>query len=169
MRDDFAVFILSHGRADNVITAKTLEKQGYTGRWYIIIDNEDEQEYRYRQLYKDKVLQFDKLAISQRFDTMDTQEDRRTIVYARNACFDVAKQIGARYFLELDDDYKSFEYRFFDKGAQRLLVRPAAELDTVFSCMIDFLIDSGADTVAFAQGGDFIGGAKGGNYGKRIL
>ena len=43
MRDSFAVFILTHGRADNVVTMKTLKKGGYTGRWYMIIDNEDEQ------------------------------------------------------------------------------------------------------------------------------
>ena len=44
MRNDFAVFILSHGRANNLITLKTLDKIGYTGKTYIIIDNEDEQE-----------------------------------------------------------------------------------------------------------------------------
>lgn len=41
MRDDFAVFILTHGRADNVVTMKTLRKHGYAGRWYMIIDDED--------------------------------------------------------------------------------------------------------------------------------
>jgi hypothetical protein len=35
--------------------------------------------------------------------------------------------------------------------------------------MIDFLIESGADTVALAQGGDFIGGCKSGTYSKKVL
>ena len=39
-REDFAIFILSHGRANNVKTVKTLEREGYTGKWYIICDNE---------------------------------------------------------------------------------------------------------------------------------
>lgn len=41
VRDDFAVFILTHGRADNVVTLRTLERQGYSGRWYLLIDDED--------------------------------------------------------------------------------------------------------------------------------
>lgn len=169
MRDDFAVFILSHGRADHVITAKTLKKQGYTGKWYIVIDNEDEQENRYRELYGDKVLQFDKKAVAEKFDTMDTQKDRRTIVYARNACFDLARKIGVRYFLELDDDYTIFMHRFKDQRGKKLLGKTENNLDAVFSAMLDFLIESGAHTVAFAQGGDFIGGAKSGTYDKKIL
>ena len=40
-RDSFCVFILSHGRPDNVITLNTLRREGYTGPWYIVIDNED--------------------------------------------------------------------------------------------------------------------------------
>ena len=32
MRDNFAVFILTHGRASNVVTLKTLKRQGYSGR-----------------------------------------------------------------------------------------------------------------------------------------
>ena len=42
MRDDFAVMILTHGRADRVYTLKSLRKGGYTGKVYIVIDNEDE-------------------------------------------------------------------------------------------------------------------------------
>ena len=37
MRDDFAAFILTHGRADNVITYNTLRKQGYTGKIILLI------------------------------------------------------------------------------------------------------------------------------------
>lgn len=40
----FAVFILSHGRANNIITIQALKKSNYTGKIYIIIDDEDEQE-----------------------------------------------------------------------------------------------------------------------------
>ena len=167
MRDDFAVFILTHGRANNVITAKTLKQQGYTGKWYIVIDNEDDTEGEYRKIYGDRVLQFDKLAISKTFDTMDTQKDRRTIVYARNACFELAKQIGVRYFLELDDDYTVFMNRYEENGKSKNY--NYKNLDLVFDAMVDFLIDSKADTVAMAQGGDFIAGVNGGAFQKGIL
>lgn len=49
MRDDFCVFILTHGRANNVITMDTLKKCGYTGKCYIVIDNEDDQEAEYKK------------------------------------------------------------------------------------------------------------------------
>lgn len=41
MRSDFVAFILTHGRADSVITDKTLRKCGYTGPIVYVIDNED--------------------------------------------------------------------------------------------------------------------------------
>ena len=167
MRDDFAVFILTHGRPDKIITLKSLLEGNYTGRYYIVIDNEDDTEAEYRRIYGDKVLQFDKLEVSKRIDTADLSEDRRTIVYARNVCFDLAEQIGVRYFLELDDDYTSFMYRFPDNG--KLGYVPAKNLDALFEAMIQFLDDSGAITVALAQGGDFIGGLDSGTFQKKLL
>jgi len=166
-RDNFAIFILTHGRADNVKTVQTLQKCGYTGKYYIVIDNEDDQEQKYRRIYGDKVIQFDKLAVSKTFDTMDLSEDRRTIVYARNICFELAKHIGVRYFLELDDDYKSFEYRWIEDG--KLKVKSVSNMDKVCQIMLDFLKDTKALTVAMAQGGDFIGGKDGGNYKRHVL
>lgn len=166
MRNDFCAFILSHGRANNIKTLKALQKGHYTGRWYIVIDNEDDQEDEYRKRYPGHVLQFDKLAISKTFDTADTEENRRTIVYARNACFDLAKEVGCKYFLELDDDYNVFEYKVRIGG--KLKGIPCTDLDRLFTAMIEYLESSGAVTIAFAQGGDFIGG-KDGTAAKKAL
>ena len=41
MRNDFVVFILSHGRANSLVTVDSLNRCGYTGKWYIILDDED--------------------------------------------------------------------------------------------------------------------------------
>lgn len=98
-KDDFAVFILSHGRPDSVHTLKTMEKENYTGKWYIVIDNEDKQaEEYYKKFGKEHVKMFDKLAVSKTFDTADLSQERRAIVYARNACFDIAKELGLKFF-----------------------------------------------------------------------
>lgn len=40
--NDFAVFILSHGRAETVKTVTMLEEGNYTGEWFIVIDDEDD-------------------------------------------------------------------------------------------------------------------------------
>lgn len=163
----FCVFILSHGRPDNVMTLATLAKCGYTGQWRIIVDNEDETYDRYVQLYGNHVIQFDKQAESTKFDTMDMPDrDRRTIVYARNTCFDIAAQIGAEWFIELDDDYTEFMYRLPPdfKG------RKIRNIDSVFEAMVQFLEENPAvKTLAMSQGGDWIGGKNCGNAKKGLL
>lgn len=157
MNSEFCVFILTHGRANNVITYETLKRQGYTGRIFIVIDDEDDQEAEYRKRYGDMVIQFCKREIAQTFDTMDLSAERRTIVYARNACFKIAQALGVRYFLELDDDYTAFMFRWVHDG--KFMHRHVSNLDALFAAMVSFLQDTGADTVALAQGGDFIGGS----------
>lgn len=157
--DDFAVFILTHGRPDRIHTLKTLEKQGYTGDWYLVIDNEDKMVDEYYKNYGDKVIMFDKKAISLTFDTADLSDDRRAIVYARNACFQIAKELGIKYFVEFDDDYTSFNLRYPKEG--KLAARMLENLDDIFEMMLDFLEDTQALTVCFSQGGDHIGGLTG--------
>lgn len=166
--DNFAVFILSHGRADNIKTLKALKKGNYTGKWYIVIDNEDKQAKEYYKRYgKENVIMFDKLKISKTFDVGDNFTERRTVVYARNACFEIAKKLGLKYFLELDDDYSQFGYRAIRNN--KFVKINCKQLDKIFSSMINFLDVSGAITVAMAQGGDFIGGKDNGNYKKGLL
>ena len=157
MRDDFAVFILTHGRPDNVITYNTLQKFGYNGRCYLVIDNEDKKADEYYKTFgEENVKMFDKLAISKEFDTVDNSDERRTVVYARNACFKIAKELGIKYFLELDDDYNEFRIRWQDNDV--LKSAHITDINKLFELMIEFLDKSGAITVAFAQGGDYIGG-----------
>lgn len=168
MRNDFCVFILTHGRPNNVYTVNSLKQANYTGRVIFVVDNEDDTVEEYKNNFgEENVYVFDKLAISKTFDTADTFDDRRTIVYARNACFNIARELGYNYFLELDDDYTSFEYRY--QKDNKLLVKKVKDLDSIIAAMIDFLEKTNALTVAFAQGGDFIGGVKNGNYNKKVL
>lgn len=162
----FAVFILSHGRADRVKTVDALRKGGYTGEIYIIIDDEDKQREEYERRYGDKVIVFSKKEMDGTFDIGDNLQDRRVVVYARNKCHDIAKDLGLDYFLELDDDYSSIDIRY--KQGRSLKAVRCKQLDRLFKAMVDFLEVSGAITVAFAQGGDYIGGVDGGFYWKGL-
>ena len=167
LRNDFCVFILTHGRADRVYTYKTVRKQGYTGPIYLVVDNEDDQVDEYIRRYGEEyVVIFDKLERARKTDTPDLSEDRRTIIYARNECFDIAKRLGFRYFLELDDDYNMFQYRFLN--GEKLGYKMADRLDDLFELMLEFLDCSGAVTVAFAQGGDYIGGPQSAVFKKKL-
>lgn len=160
---DFAVFILTHGRPLKVHTYNSLLKHGYTGDIYIIIDNEDSQAEAYKQAYGNKVIVFDKKAISETFDEGDNFEDRRAIVYARNACFGIAKKLGIKYFMQFDDDYTAFSYRFTSKG--EYLHRPIKNLDVIFDAMLEYYKSINVKSIAMAQCGDFIGGENG-SFGK---
>ena len=157
MIDNFCVLILSHGRADNVVTLKTLQEYGYLGDWYILIDDEDSQITEYQRRYKEHIKIFNKDEISRNFDTCDNFKEKNTVVYARNACWKLATELGYKYFLELDDDYYSFEWRTPHNG--KLLVSLCkGKLNTIFEIFINFLKTTPTISIAFAQGGDFIGG-----------
>ncbi len=49
---DFAVFVLTYGRSDRVVTYETLKKQGYTGKVYFICSEDDKELEVYKNLYK---------------------------------------------------------------------------------------------------------------------
>lgn len=166
MMNDFGVFILSHGRANKVKTLKMLDKIGYTGKIYIIIDDEDDQERMYRKLKCTDVIKFSKKEEMKCTDTADNFKNHKLVVYARNKCHDIAKQLGLKYFLVLDDDYSSLDLRYLEDG--KFKAKTCKKADKLFKLTIEFLETSGALTVAYAQAGDFIGGANG-NYRKRLL
>ena len=158
MRDDFAVLILTHGRPENIVTLDTLKKYGYTGRVVIVIDDEDKTAPQYFEKYGDKVFQFNKKEVAKTFDQGDNFEDRRAIIYARNVSFDIAKELGLEYFIQLDDDYTDFQYRVTDSFMYETYEK-VDSLDEIFEIMLEYYINTPRITsLAMAQGGDFIGG-----------
>lgn len=168
MKYNFAAFILTHGRPDKVCTYKSLRNKGYTGRIFIVIDDEDPTEKEYRKKYGEEVIQFSKREIEETFDLGDNFKDKRgVIIYARNACFELAKELGIEYFIELDDDYTNFSFRFDSEW--KFKEKTIKNLDRIFEIMIDFYVKCGdrCKTVAMAQGGDFIGGGSG-TFGKEV-
>lgn len=170
MRQDFAVFILTHGRSDNQLTLKTLKRQGYSGRWYLIIDNEDNQQEEYISRYgADHVIVFDKETEVKKTDTMDNFNEHRAVVYARNFCYQAAKSLGVKYFLMCDDDFTAILYRYAD-GEMLLNKKPSGKsIEAVFQAMVDFIRNTGASMAAFAQGGDLIGGVNSKRFQQKFL
>jgi hypothetical protein len=153
---DFAVFILTHGRPDNIKTLKLLNARGYTGPIYYIVDNEDKTVDKYIKNFGiNNVKVFDKKAMADSIDEGNNFDERRTITHARNACFNIAKEIGITYFIQLDDDYYSLGYRYLE-GEKKI-----NNLNKVFDIMLKFYKSINAKSIAFSQGGDHIGGFQG--------
>lgn len=168
MRDDFGVFILSHGRPETVaitLTALTTggyRSGGYTGKWWIILDTDDPTADQYAARWgADRLLFFDKADVRGTFDIGDNlSEPDGVVVYARNATAPLAAAQGLTHYLVLDDDYTYFAHRYEHNGSL-VYTYGRNQLDAIFETFCDFLDASGALTIALAQGGDFIGGAEG--------
>ena len=153
MENKIVVFILTHGRPDNVKTLKLIRARGYTGEVYFIVDNEDKTLEKYKKKFGEKYVKvFDKKAMADEVDEGNNFDERRTITHARNACFKIAKDLGIKYFIQLDDDYYYFGYRYED-GAKKI-----NNLDNVFEKLLTFYKSTNIKSIAFSQGGDHIGG-----------
>ena len=175
MREDFCAFILTHGRPDKVITYRSLRSHGYTGKVFIVIDDEDQTGEEYKRIYGDDVLVFSKDEVGLYTDQFDNFSDRRTALWARNACWDLAKQMGYRYFIQLDDDYTHWKYHRTGRG-HRLSASLTEEyhawklrsLDAVFDALVRFIETTPIKTVALSQGGDHIGDSGGSTSPRRF-
>ncbi len=165
---DFAILILSHGRADNVRTVEKLAEFKYTGRFFVVVDDEDDQVDANRKRYSDKVVVFSKREAEKITDAGDNLESRSGVVYARNYAWTIARKLGLRYFMAMDDDYTGFYVRLRagqgsnDSGAYR-----AECLDGVLAAMLRYFKTTPALAIAMSQGGDHIGGTTRNNMQKR--
>lgn len=166
MRNDFGMFILSHGRAGNVLTFDTLRRCGYTGKIFIVIDDQDEQQEDYKKEYGDCVIVFDKREWAEKTDTIKATCDLRSVVFARNACYEIAKQLNMRYFCEFDDDLEEIRIRYLSDN--KLRGKRVEDFDSIVDCMISFMeSDNRICSLSFGLDFDYIGG-KNGQYQKKL-
>lgn len=165
---DFAVLILTHGRADRVYTIKSLRDAKYDGKIYLVCDDEDEQLSEYQNIFgKENVIVFNKADAVKETDDADIFKDKRAVVYARNQTFKIAKSLELEYFCVVDDDYVGYGARWEENG--QLREKKVENITPIFDALIDFLEDSKSITVSFAQGGDLIGGLSNQTWRKQLL
>lgn len=168
MDKSFAVFILTHGRPDKIYTINALKKVGYSGKIYLVCDDEDSMLAQYKAKYGDAVHVFCKQEYFDKSDTFDIDGIRSVVLPARNFCFDLAKNLGLKYFLELDDDYQHFLVKGIKDGLFHDF-REFKNFDKICDAYLNFL-DSNDNilTVCFHQNGDFIGGKDGGVFAQKM-
>lgn len=159
--DRTCILILSYNRAENIPTLDSLERHGYSGDWFIVIDDPGDIDPYTEEHGEDNVYYFDK-DDALPFDRGDNFNRRNCNVYARNHCWTIADDLGYDYFLVLDDDYEYFQQRF---ALATLTYGPDGPLkmlsmDNYLRHAIEFLERADLDTLCMAQGGDFIGGSE---------
>lgn len=169
MDKSFAAFILTHGRPNKIYTLKALKNAGYTGEIYYVVDDEDETVEQYKKNFGDKVCVFSKEEWFAKSDTVDAADTPRSVILpARNFCFELARQLGKEYFLELDDDYSYFSVKGVRNGVFHDY-REISSFDAICECYIDFLeSNENIMAVCFAQNGDYIGGKDGQMFREKI-
>lgn len=160
MRDDFAVFIMVHGRPDQMWTLGTMRKHGYTGKIYFVGDDLDATREGYEEVYGDSFIVFDKEEAAELWDSGDNSGDLRSTLYSANTIPKLAKERGLSYYMIVCDDYTYFNHNFDDSGRYYTSPMPVSNLDAVIEEMIRFYDDTNILTIAMSQGGDFIGGAE---------
>ena len=161
---DFAVFIMVHGRPDKMRTYQTLRNQGYTGKIFLVADNLDEATEKYKEIYSNEVIIFDKEEASKQMDSGDNSGDLRSTLFASNKIFDLAEERGFKHFFIMCDDYYDFYYAFADTKGKVI----PKNLDKIFDLMVEFYKTTPAKSIAFAQTGDFIGGIDNGKASYRF-
>lgn len=141
-----------------------MERAGYSGKWWIVCDDEDATLDEYHRKYPGRVVVFNKAAAREITDEMDNFGPGKVVVYARNACWGIAEQLGLTHFLVLDDDYTSFRVRFRD-GEFGNWMPP---LDDACDAMLDYLDAAPWASIAMSQGGDYFGGRANTKFPSRI-
>lgn len=166
MNNDVVIFILTHGRPNNQKTYKLLKKKKFSGKIYLVIDSLDKTQDEYLKLFPNEVIIFNKKEVSKTFDEGDNFNDHRAVVYARNAVFEIAKKLNIKYFIQLDDDYVEFNFRFNSNLSYKY--KSIKNLDVIISALKNFFETSNCRAIAIGQGGDYFGGSKG-TWGKKIF
>jgi hypothetical protein len=151
-------FILTHGRPNRQLTLQTLLDTGYTGEWYLVLDDQDSTIQEYIDNYgKDHIIVFDKNHYVSVADFGNREPVWGCALYARNAIEDIARDMGLDYYIMSDDDITKFRYRFLDNGSVKS-VSVTNSIDEILNAFLTLLRTSGASAIspgipqAFMQG-----------------
>ena len=156
MRNDTAIFIITHQRADKQLTLKMLKQLGYSGKVYLVVDDMDCQLQEYRKRYGDNILVFSKKKYAEKVDTHINKFRMSSAVFARNACIDMAKEMGLNFYFVCDDDIKCTYVK--DGKTGKMVTHKITDIEAVLSKLVGFMENTRIHAVAFADNGAYIGG-----------
>lgn len=167
--DDTILFILTYKRPDNQITLRNLQKLGYRGRVLLVVSDNDPELDRYIENYGDMVYVFNKEKAVEELgiDLGNNFNEYDGILVPRGYCFKIAKELGYPFFIEFDDDYRYFAYRY-EENSKLKTIEDLPCFTEIINAYVNFLKKTNVDTIAFAQGGDYIGGTESSMFKEKI-
>lgn len=149
MRDDFAVFILTHGRPNKQLTLNTLLSGGYTGRYYLVLDDTDPTIQEYVDNYgPEHIYVFDKNHYINTSEVGTNCPSYKCILYAKNAAEDIAVSLNLKAFVIADDDIHTFRFRYPENDLLRS--QPIrGTMDSIIEAYVDFLLSTDSAALGF--------------------
>lgn len=158
MRNDFAVFITTHGRADSQLTLNTLLANGYKGAWYLVVDDTDTQIEAYIHNHgADRVIVFNKAHFMTVTESCLVVPHPKAVVFARNAVEYIAQQLGYKYFMVVDDDIFKLRYRYIENSSLRS-ANLGESLDSIFDLIVEYMDSANIACMTFGFTNAYRGG-----------
>lgn len=158
MRNDFAIFITTHGRANKQTTLNTFKSLGYTGRWYLMIDDTDTQYDEYVANYGlEHIVVFNKQHFIDRTDCCQSVPQTKAVVFARNAVECVAPILGHQYYMIVDDDVTNLRLRYPEEGSLKS-AKLTNCIDQILESVVQYIEDTGVACVTFGFTNTYRGG-----------
>lgn len=130
-------------------TLGTLKKCGYDGEYFIVIDNLDEQQDRYKELYGHRVVVFDKEEWYHKTDSFDNFHKLKACVYVRNFLMEWARG-KYDYILMLDDDITQISWRYI---LGTTLKYKYIVLDKTIEAFVEYMEQANLTGMGFKNGG----------------
>lgn len=160
MTKKFAVFILTHGRPHNQLTVKTLQKLGYTGDLYLVVDDQDETFDEYVAEWGPKrVVVFHKDYFIRHTDTGLSTPVPKFAVFARNAIEHIAKYMGYKTFLMLDDDITKIRIRLPEVDSLKSF-QFNGNFNSIIEKSVDYVLDCDIACMGLGFCNLYIGGVE---------
>lgn len=165
MREDFAVFILTHGRPNTQLTLNALRNSGYSGKIYLVIDDLDVtadvylDNFRQNKYACTDVLVFNKMQYVQQTDTGLSEPLINFAVFARNAIEDFAVELGLSFFCMVDDDLTRFRFRYAQDDSlksQQIYIT----MDEIITAHLDYMIEGNISCVSFGSPNNYMRGTQ---------
>lgn len=159
MRDDVALFIITHQRADKQLTLNTLKALEYSGKIYLVVDNKDDQLSLYQKKYGEMVLTFDKEDYAKDVDTHINRFDMQSALFARNACIDFARKLGVAYYFVCDDDISRIKVK--DARSGKMDSQYIKKITPVLEALVGYMEKTIISALGIIYEGAYVGGING--------
>lgn len=160
MTNKFAVFILTHGRPHNQLTVKSLQDVGYTGEWYLVVDDQDDTFNEYVNVWGvDRVIVFHKDHFIRHTDVGLQVPVPKFAVFARNAIEHIATYMGYQTFMMLDDDITKIRIRL-PEGDSLKSYQFYGNFDVIIDRAVNYVLDCDIACMGLGFCNLYIGGVE---------